>query len=86
MGLVWVLAGKIDEKIDDVASFGASVAVIAEEDDEGGGEIGWADLGLEIEPEVSELGDVAMDVTNATHHSLFCVVFRSLLAFHLSLC
>lgn len=78
MGLFGVFGGKMDEEIDDFASVGASVAVISQKDDQGGLEIGGADLGLEIGPEVLELGEVAMDIANAANNSGFWI----LLGFH----
>lgn len=81
MGLIWVFGGQRDEEIDDSLGVGATVAVVAEEDDEGGVEMGRVDLGLEIGPEVLELGDVAMGVAYATHQSVFCGLMR--LVFHL---
>lgn len=65
MGLVGIPGGEGDEEIDHLAGLRPAVAVVAEEDDEGGEEGGRVCGGLEVGPEVLELGEVAMDVTYA---------------------
>lgn len=67
MALEGVEGGEGGEEVDDLAGVGPAVAVVAEEDDEGGGEGGGAHGGLEFGPEAAELVGVAVDVADADH-------------------
>lgn len=58
-----------DQEIQHPARVGPPVAVVSEENDEGGGEIGRADGGFEVGPEGPQLGGVAVNVAYATDHS-----------------
>lgn len=71
MCLVGVIGREGEEEVDDVAGVGAAIAVVAEEDDDGRGEIGC--LGFEVGPEGSELGNEAVDVAYTDYCFLFLV-------------
>lgn len=58
-----------EEEVDDLAGAGPAVAVVAEEDDERGGEGVGRERGLEVRPQALQLGDVAVDVSHADHHA-----------------
>jgi hypothetical protein len=69
MALRRVPRGECEEEVQDPARLRAPVTVVAEEDDERGGEGVGGERGLEVGADALQLRDVAVDVTHADHRA-----------------
>jgi hypothetical protein len=69
MALCRVPRGECEEEVQDPARLRAPVTVVAEEDDERGGEGVGGERGLEVGADALQLRDVAVDVTHADHRA-----------------